>query len=215
MTTPPTPAAPGHARDRRSSPEASGKAVAWLIVPMVLSLVWEVDGALSVQRADRVGVRHDVHALRHVLHAGLGVDAAAWRPHPHRLCTTGSWSPRTRARVDLACYLVFFFPAIAIFGWLGWEYFWKSFQQNERIVTCPWLPIVWPFKFVMPASAVLLLLQGVSELIKCWGRAFGPATATTRQPTMRGRDMSADVPPRARARPRGSARSPQRASAGV
>ena len=105
------------------------------------------------------------------------------------------WSPRTQARVDLACYLVFFFPAIAIFGWLGWEFFWKSFGQNERIVTSPWLPIVWPFKFVMPLSAVLLLLQGVSEFIKCWGRAFGPATTSrdrrdARPARRRGHDMS-------------------------
>ena len=39
--------------------------------------------ALRVRRADRVGVRHDVHAVRHVLHARLGVDAAARRPYPH------------------------------------------------------------------------------------------------------------------------------------
>ena len=51
-------------------------------------------------------------------------------------------------------------------GWLGAEFFWKSFQQNERMVTSPWLPIVWPFKFVMPATAVLLIIQGLSELIK-------------------------------------------------
>jgi TRAP-type mannitol/chloroaromatic compound transport system permease small subunit len=84
------------------------------------------------------------------------------------------WSKRTQARIDLICYLAFFFPAIAILAWLGSEYFWKSYQQNERIVTSPWLPIVWPFKFVIPVSAVLLLLQGVSECLKSWGRAFGP-----------------------------------------
>jgi TRAP-type mannitol/chloroaromatic compound transport system permease small subunit len=85
----------------------------------------------------------------------------------------GKWSVRTRARVDLVCYLVFFFPALAIFAWLGAEYFWKSFEQNERIVTSPWLPIVWPFKFVIPASAVLLLLQGIAECVKCALRASG------------------------------------------
>ena len=63
---------------------------------------------------------------------------------------------------------------VAIFAWLGWEFFLKSFGQNERIVTSPWLPIVWPFKFMMPLSAVLLLLQGVSEFVKGWERAFGP-----------------------------------------
>src|SRR5690349_18508447 len=41
------------------------------------------DGALPVRCADTVGVRHDVHAVRHVLHARLGLDVAAWRAHPH------------------------------------------------------------------------------------------------------------------------------------
>jgi TRAP-type mannitol/chloroaromatic compound transport system permease small subunit len=53
-----------------------------------------------------------------------------------------------------------------VFLKLGADYFWKSFQQNERIVTSPWLPIVWPFKLVMPVTAALLIIQGVSELIK-------------------------------------------------
>jgi TRAP-type mannitol/chloroaromatic compound transport system permease small subunit len=56
---------------------------------------------------------------------------------------------------------------------LSWEFFLKSYGQNERIVTSPWLPIVWPFKFMMPVSAVLLLLQGFAECVRCWARAFG------------------------------------------
>jgi len=78
----------------------------------------------------------------------------------------GEWSPRRRALVDATCYVLFFLPAMVVFLDLGAEYFWKSFQQNERIVTSPWLPIVWPFKFVMPLTAALLIVQGVSELIK-------------------------------------------------
>ena len=62
--------------------------------------------------------------------------------------------------------MLFFLPAMVVFLDLGAEYFWKSFQQNERIVTSPWLPIVWPFKFVLPLTALLLIVQGVSELIK-------------------------------------------------
>ena len=58
-------------------------------------------------------------------------------------------------------------------------------RENERIVTRPWLPIVWPFKFVMPVAATLLLLQGVAEFVRCWMRAIesdaagptGPAAA--------------------------------------
>ena len=75
--------------------------------------------------------------------------------------------------VDAVCYLVFFFPPLLIFLDLSWDYFLRSFAQNERIVTSPWLPIVWPFKFVMPLSAALLLVQGLSEFLKSIQAAFG------------------------------------------
>ena len=78
----------------------------------------------------------------------------------------GEWSPRTQGWVDVACYLVFFFPALAIFTWTGWDFFHKSWDQSERIVTSPWMPIVYPFKFVLPLAGLLLLVQGISELIK-------------------------------------------------
>ena len=78
----------------------------------------------------------------------------------------GSWSPRTQGWVDAACYLVFFFPAMAIFTDIGWGFFVKSWQQSERIVTSPWMPIVYPFKFVLPLSGMLLLAQGLSEFLK-------------------------------------------------
>ena len=75
--------------------------------------------------------------------------------------------------------MLFFLPAMVVFLKLGSEYFWKSYQQNERIVTSPWLPIVWPFKFVMPVTAALLIVQGASEVIK------------SLQVIMRGREASA------------------------
>jgi TRAP-type mannitol/chloroaromatic compound transport system permease small subunit len=149
-----------------------GKGVAWLILPMVLSLVWEVTARYGFNAPTEWA-----YDMTFMLYGTFFMLGSAWTLQRGGHIRTDSfyskWTKRTQARVDLVCYLVFFFPAIAIFAWLGWEYFWKSFQQNERIVTSPWLPIVWPFKFVIPASAVLLLLQGASECAKCWGRAFG------------------------------------------
>jgi TRAP-type mannitol/chloroaromatic compound transport system permease small subunit len=150
-----------------------GKGVAWLILPMVLSLVWEVTARYGFNAPTEWA-----YDMTFMLYGTFFMLGSAWTLQCGGHIRTDSfyskWTRRTQARVDLVCYAVFFFPAIAIFAWLGSEYFWKSFQQNERIVTSPWLPIVWPFKFVMPASAVLLLLQGISECVKCWGRAFGP-----------------------------------------
>ncbi len=151
----------------------AGKVIAWLIIPMVLSLVWEV-----VARYFFDAPTIWAYDMTFMLYGTFFMVGSAWTLQRGGHIRTDAyymkWSKRTQARVDLACYLVLFFPAIAVFGWLGWEYFWKSFQQNERIVTSPWLPIVWPFKFTMPLAAALLLLQGVAECIRAWGRAFGP-----------------------------------------
>jgi TRAP-type mannitol/chloroaromatic compound transport system permease small subunit len=152
---------------------AVGKAVAWLILPMVGSLVWEVVARYSFS-APTVWA----YDMTFMLYGTFFMIGSAWTlqkgGHIRTDLYYARWSPRTQARVDLACYLVLFFPAMAVFGWLGAEYFWRSYQLNERIVTSPWLPIVWPFKFVIPATAVLLVLQGIAECIRAWGRAFGP-----------------------------------------
>ena len=153
--------------------EVAGKLVAWLIVPMVLSLVWEVTARYGFNAPTEWA-----YDMTFMLYGTFFMLGSAWTLQRGGHIRTDSfystWTPRTQARVDLACYLIFFFPAIAIFGWLSWEFFVKSYGQNERIVTSPWLPIVWPFKFVMPLAAVLLLLQGVAEFVRCWMRAFGP-----------------------------------------
>ena len=150
-----------------------GKAIAWLILPMILSLVWEVV-ARYFFNAPTVWA----YDMTFMLYGSFFMVGSAWTlqrgGHIRTDVYYARWSKRTQARVDLACYLVLFFPAMVVFGWLCWEYFWKSFQQNESIVTSPWMPIVWPFKFMMPLSAVLLLLQGISECLKCWARASGP-----------------------------------------
>jgi TRAP-type mannitol/chloroaromatic compound transport system permease small subunit len=152
-----------------------GKAVAWLILPMVLSLVWEVTARYGFNAPTEWA-----YDMTFMLYGTFFMVGSAWTLQRGGHIRTDSfyskWSKRTQARVDLACYLIFFFPALAILAWLGGEFFLKSFGQNERIVTSPWLPIVWPFKFMMPLSAVLLLLQGVSESVKCWERALGPGS---------------------------------------
>jgi TRAP-type mannitol/chloroaromatic compound transport system permease small subunit len=166
----------------------AGKAIAWLIIPMVLSLVWEVTARYLFNAPTAWA-----YDMTFMLYGTFFMIGSAWTlqrgGHIRTDLYYGRWSPRTQARVDLACYLVLFFPAIGIFAWLGWGYFWRSFELNERIVTSPWLPIVWPFKFMMPAAAVLLLLQGIAETIRCAKRASGEPDADA------GRDIGDEVAP--------------------
>ncbi|HWC44900.1 MAG TPA: TRAP transporter small permease subunit [Casimicrobiaceae bacterium] len=153
-----------------------GRVVAWLILPMVASLVYEVT-ARYVFDAPTIWA----YDMTYMLYGTFFMLGSAWTlqrgGHIRTDTFYADWTPRTRAIVDMLCYLILFLPPMIVFLKLGIDYFWKSFQQNERIVTSPWLPIVWPFKFVMPATAALLILQGVSELIKSVRVAIRPASA--------------------------------------
>jgi TRAP-type mannitol/chloroaromatic compound transport system permease small subunit len=150
----------------------TGKSVSWLILPMVMSLVWEVV-ARYLFNAPTVWA----YDTTFMLYGTFFMVGSAWTlqrgGHIRTDTYYSRWSPRTQGIVDLVCYAVFFFPAMIVFTWLTWEYFLKSFGQGERIVTSPWLPIVWPFKLMMPLTGALLLLQGISECIRCWARAKG------------------------------------------
>ena len=77
-----------------------------------------------------------------------------------------NWSPRTRGLVDALLYLLLFFPGMIFFFWMGGQEGWPSWQIGERSDASPWRPIVYPLKLVIPVTALLILVQGVSELIK-------------------------------------------------
>ena len=143
----------------------SGRLAAWLIVPMVLSLCYEVVARYFFNAPTQWA--YDMTFMLYGTYFMLGAAYTLLRKgHIRTDSFYGSWSPRTQGWVDAACYLVFFFPAMAIFTDIGWGFFVKSWQQSERIVTSPWMPIVYPFKFVLPLSGMLLLAQGLSEFLK-------------------------------------------------
>ena len=80
-------------------------------------------------------------------------------------------SPRTRARLD-AFTFVFFLAYVLTLIWAGGSDAWNSFQIGETTST-PWDPIIWPVKAAIPVAGVLLLLQGVSNLIRDLGWVQG------------------------------------------
>jgi TRAP-type mannitol/chloroaromatic compound transport system permease small subunit len=81
------------------------------------------------------------------------------------------FSPRTRARVDLVMFAIFVIYVGALV-WVGGTMAWTSFQQGESTGS-PWNPPIWPVKAAIPAAGLLLLLQGIANLVREWheGRA--------------------------------------------
>ena len=143
----------------------SGKAVGWMIFPMIFSLVYEVV-ARYFFNAPTIWA-NDVATMLYGAFFMLGSAYALQRQqHIRTDFLYEKWSTRTKGIVDSVLYIFLFFPGMIFFLWVGYGYAKKSFMLNERIVSSPWMPIIWPLKICIPVAVFLLLLQGVSELIK-------------------------------------------------
>lgn len=77
------------------------------------------------------------------------------------------WSPRTQALVDALLYLAFYFPAMLFFFWISSEYTIKAWINWERSMDTTMMAPLAPARTAMPLGAFFLLLQGISELLKC------------------------------------------------
>jgi TRAP-type mannitol/chloroaromatic compound transport system permease small subunit len=143
----------------------SGRIIAWLIIPMVMSLVYEVVARYAFN-APTIWA-YDMTFMTYGSFFMIGSAYTLLRSGHIRTDTFyGEWSPQKQGKVDAVCYLVFFFPPLILFLWVTWDFFTVSFGRNERSVTSPWMPLIYPLKFALPLSTFLLLMQGVSEFLR-------------------------------------------------
>jgi TRAP-type mannitol/chloroaromatic compound transport system permease small subunit len=78
------------------------------------------------------------------------------------------YSERKKGTIDLVSNLLLFFPVMITFFVISVDDAWYSFQIGETSEQSPWRPILWPFRASVPLAALLFMVQGVSESLKCW-----------------------------------------------
>jgi TRAP-type mannitol/chloroaromatic compound transport system permease small subunit len=141
----------------------SGLAAAWLVIPLAAVLVWEV----FIRRIHAPSIlAHDLATMFYGAHFML---PAAYTLYKQKHIRTDffyeKWSPRWQGFVDAFLYLFLFLPGMAMFLWLSWGFAYESWVLKERLLT-PGRPPGYPVKMVIPVAVGLLLLQGISELLK-------------------------------------------------
>ena len=142
-----------------------GKAAAWLIVALMLLVCAEVFKryALNAPTAWIYDVNNMLYGTLFMLG---GAYALAHDGHVRGDFIYGSMKPRTQASIDLVLYLLFFLPGIAALTWAGWTYFQDSLAIREHTFNAD--PIaLYPFKFVIPLAGAIVLMQGLSEMLRC------------------------------------------------
>ncbi len=145
--------------------EWSGRIFAWLVIPLVAGLTYEVL-ARYLFNAPTIWA-YDLSYMLYGAHFMLGAGYTLLKGgHIRTDIFYQSWSPRTQGKVDALLYLLLFFPGMLFFFWMGGQEFWQAWSIGERSDASPWRPILYPLKATLPLGALLLLVQGVSEFIK-------------------------------------------------
>lgn len=85
---------------------------------------------------------------------------------------SGRFSKRTQAWLDIMGGLFFLLPMTVIILYYSWPFFISSFSSQEWSSN-PGGLILWPAKALIPAGFLLLLLQGIAEIIKRVGFLIG------------------------------------------
>jgi TRAP-type mannitol/chloroaromatic compound transport system permease small subunit len=145
---------------------AAGWVSGWLIVPMTLAVSYEVTARYAFN-APTIWA----YDLTYMLYGAQFMLAAAYTllkgGHIRTDVFYERWSAKTRATIDMVSYVLFFLPGMLFVLYAGGVEAWHSWQIGERSDWSPWRPILYPFKAVIPLTALLLILQGLSELVKC------------------------------------------------
>jgi TRAP-type mannitol/chloroaromatic compound transport system permease small subunit len=143
----------------------TGKIAAWLIIPMFGVLVFEV----LIRKLYQPTIwANDVATMAYGAHFSLAAAyALSLQKHIRTDFLTQHLSLRTQLWMDIAQYIFFFLPGMAMFLWLSWEFAEESWFFREQLITS-WRPPAYWYKSIIPLTAAMLLLQGIAEVIKCF-----------------------------------------------
>jgi len=146
--------------------EVTGRLAAWMILPLTFAMVYEVFARYFFSAPTTWAF--DTTVMLYGAYFMLGAAYTLARDaHVRGDVFYRHFSPRTQALIDLVLYLLVFFPAMYALTYAGWSYFWQSFLVRETSPFSPYGRPIYPLKFVIPLTAVLLSVQGLAQVLRC------------------------------------------------
>jgi len=140
-----------------------GKAVSFLLIPLVLITAYEVVMRYIVQRPTIWSWDLNIQIFAAIIMLGGGY-ALLNKNHVVVDVLVMNMGARKRAILDLITSIFFFMGMIVLLAG-GWEMAWISFKARETMPTI-WAPPYYPMKMLIPVGTFLVILQGISELLK-------------------------------------------------
>ncbi|BAT58685.1 tripartite ATP-independent periplasmic transporters, DctQ component [Variibacter gotjawalensis] len=143
-----------------------GKAAAWLIIGLMLLICGEVFKRY-ILNAPTAWIFDASNMFYGTLFMMCGAYALAQNAHVRGDFLYSSMRPRTQAMLDLALYILFFFPGIVALVIAGTDYAADSWRIREHSNVTADGPPIFHFKTVIPIAGALVLLQGIAETVRC------------------------------------------------
>jgi TRAP-type mannitol/chloroaromatic compound transport system permease small subunit len=145
---------------------AVGKTYAWCILILTFTTSYEVF-ARYVFLAPTEWAFDASYMLYGTLFMMAGAYALSRNAHVRGDFIYRSWRPRRQASLDLILYFLFYFPGMIAFVYAGFGFAELSRRMNEHSAASPNGPIVWPFKWLIVVVGVLMVIQGIVEVLRC------------------------------------------------
>ena len=144
----------------------AGKACAWLIMLLMFTVCIEVFKRYLLN-APTAWIFDATNMMYGTLFMMCGAYTLSQDAHVRGDFLYSSMRPRTQAVLDLALYILFFIPGILALIYAGTDYAAYSWRIDEHSNITSNGPAVYPFKTVIPIAGVLVMLQGLAEIVRC------------------------------------------------
>jgi len=143
-----------------------GRAFGWCILILTLSVTYEVF-VRYVLNAPTVWVFDMMVQMYGALFLMAGPYALAQDAHVRGDVIYRLFPFKVQARIDLILYIFFFFPGMLALFYFGYEIASDSWRYKEVSWNSPARIQIYFFKSLIPLAGGLLILQGISESMRC------------------------------------------------
>jgi TRAP-type mannitol/chloroaromatic compound transport system permease small subunit len=145
----------------------SGRILCFLVLPLIASMVIEIFMRYLFLRPTAWAFDLSRMLCGAIFMLGAGY-ALLKGVHIRADFLYRTWPVRAQASIDLVLYLVLYFPSLIVFFWYALDFAQTSWVRAERGMDTAWMPYLGPVKTALAAGVAMLLIQGISEVLKCW-----------------------------------------------
>lgn len=145
--------------------EFMGKAVSWLMLALIASVCWDLFSRFFTGRSTDWAFD-----INYMLYGTSFMVAGAYTlkhdGHVRVDVLFMNFSPKTQAWLEIFFYIFLMSPLCVFLLEATWIDFLMSVENREVSIVSSWHPPIYYYKFVMPLSFALLLLQSIVQFLR-------------------------------------------------